>query len=429
MGGICVAKKDEMNDKTIGLPRLTMAWCLAGLLLAAGQLVLARSANPLDSPRPPALTQLIAEHQRVLDQLNVKDAKGDPMELDDSRIPALVKKGWGLAGEWAAVYLESHPNPSTRELDGIFEGFAPKPHGVKSQYGDFLEYHDYSFTGSAFRIGAGIYVVQASYSVEFPTGTFMVVARNHDGHFQALWNIKELAEKHYAQRDEIGRWLYLVRRAYYNGPLAVSRIVPLRPLANGHTRFLVDAYQAADGGTALGQLSIWEWDGAQAMPLLVELFHHLWNSDGARFDGRTLRVSTKEELNTFSSCGGCPDPRGVWSIRITPDGVQDLGHRFLEPELQWADDLFSKVDKGMDTTELAEPVVVAALKARMQEEKVQHPPDPSLGPDFYWGMLDRCRVIRRGRGGAFELVLDEFQLRFSYVLRNGKPYFMDVKFE
>src|SRR5262249_19526313 len=151
-------------------------------------------------------TDLIAEHQRVLDELNVKNADGNVMELDDERVPALVKKGWQLAGAWAATYIEAHPAASKRDLERIFEGFALKPRGVKSQYGDFLEYSEYSLEGRALRIEPSVYVVAASYGVEFRTDTFMVIARNQQGHFEVLWNVKDLAEQHYLQGDEIGRW-------------------------------------------------------------------------------------------------------------------------------------------------------------------------------------------------------------------------------
>lgn len=51
----------------------------------------------------------------------------------------------------------------------------------------------------------------------------------------------------------------------------------------------------------------------------------------------------------------------------------------------------------------------------------------SLGPEeFPWGMMSYCRVLRRGSRGAFVLIVDEGQLRFSYELRNGRPYFTDV---
>src|SRR5208282_663772 len=104
---------------------------------------------------------------------------------------------------------------------------------------------------------------------DFATGDFLVVARGKDGSFQPLWNIKDVAKQHYPQRDEIGRWAYHTRRAYYNGPLDVKRIIPVAPARSGHPRFIVDAVQNADGGTALGQLGVWQWTGTEAVPLLI----------------------------------------------------------------------------------------------------------------------------------------------------------------
>lgn len=395
--------------------RFAVASCLAGFVPAT------QAAS--------TLKQIRAEHQQVLDSLNGKDADGKPLELDDERVPGLLKRGWELAGAWAAEFFEAHPAPSPSDLERVFEGFAPKPQGVKSQYGDFLEYREHSFEGSAIGIGAASYAIQARYFMWTSTGTFLVVARNRAGRFQALWNIKDLAEKHYAQRDAIGRWMHLVRPAYYNGALDVRRIRPLSPAANGHARFLVDAYQAAAaGGTRLAQLSMWEWNGAEAKPFLVKEYHYAADYDVFDLDGKTLGISTKEPLRTFYSCGMCPEPRGVWILRVTPDGVEDLGHHFLQPELRWADELFSKIDEGADTRDLAAVRVVTALKARIAEVRAEYSAQhPSWG--FSWGMLDQCRVLRRGRWGAFELIVDAGRLRFSYALRNGRPYFTDVRIE
>jgi|GEM_PF-1256027 hypothetical protein len=421
-----------MKNKVPVIPRFAMAWCTAGLFLAVLSLESAQAANPPRIVTMPALDQLKAEHQRVLDDLNGKHVRGHahPLELDDPQVPEILKRGWGLAGAWAAAYFETHPTPSARELERIFEGFAPKPRNAKSPSGSTLKPHEYSFEGSAVRIGAAIYVVQARYWMGNSTGTFMVVARNPDGRFEALWNIKDLAEKHYAQKDEIGRWVYLVRRAYANGPLDVNRVFALPPEANGHARFLVDAYQAADGGTALAQLSIWEWEGAEAKPLLVELYQYAVGYSGVHFDGTTLRITTKEELETLFACGMCPEPRGIWTVRITPGGVRDLGHRFLDPEIHWADELLSKIAKGKDTTNLAETKVVAAVKAQIKKVQAENSAlDPSLGSKFSWGLLDDYHILQRGQEGTFEVNLDEGQLRFSYVIRNGKPYFTDIRIQ
>jgi hypothetical protein len=377
------------------------------------------------------MDELRSKHLHLLEEFNAKDEKGQLMELDDPRIPPLVNKGWGLAGAYAAQYLEYFPTASRRELESIFAGFAPPPHGSRSRYGNFLEYDGYAFRGSAIRISPSLYVVQASYGVEFLTSTFMIVGRNREGHFQELWNIKEVAAEHYAQRDEIGRWQHLVRRAYYNGPLAVRKVLAFSPAANGHPRFLVDAYQGADGGTILAQLSIWEWDGAQATPLLVELYQYAADFRGFRFNGKTLQIATKEETGTFFSCGMCQQPRGIWTLKITPAGVENLGRRFLQPEVQWADELLAKVGKGADTTNIADPKVVGILRAKTDQIKTEHAPvDKSTSSGtmkFSWGMLGQCHVLRRGQSGSFDLDLDEGRLHFSYVLRNGRPYFTRVR--
>jgi hypothetical protein len=185
-----------MKHKMVVLPSLAMRWWFAGFLLPAFPASYANAEIPQQSVTTPALDQLRAEHQHVLDGLNAKNSGGRIPDLDDPRVPELLKMGWDLAGAWAAAFLENHPTPSKQELQHLFDGFAPEPRGAQSEDGDFLEYPDYNFTGSAVRIGDAIYVVEASYFSNSSTGTFMVVACDHDGHFQALWNIKDLAEKH-----------------------------------------------------------------------------------------------------------------------------------------------------------------------------------------------------------------------------------------
>jgi len=417
-------------SKTVILFSFAMGWLLACLSFAQTPGPEAKSEILQQSVTTLALDRLRAQHQSVLDALNAKSAEGQVLDLDDSRVPALLKGGWELAGEWAAAFFENNPTPSKHELEHIFDGFAPAPHGVKSKYGDFLEYPEYNFSGSAVRIADGIYVVQATYFRDSSTGTFMVVARNRDGHFQALWNIKDIAEKHYAQEDEIGRWAHLVRRAYYNGPLNVDKILALSPSANGHARFLVDAYQSADGGTTLAQMSFWEWDGAEAKSLLVRLYQRTFDYRGLQVEGNTVRVKTKEDLGLLDTCGMCSTPRGIWTIRVTPKGVRDMGHQFLMPEIQWADELLGRIGRGEDTTSLADAKVVEALESRIKHVQAE---DAALNlaqnDKFTWGMLGECRILRRGQRGAFEVGLDEGRLHFSYELRDGGHYFTHVRID
>jgi len=351
------------------------------------------------------------------------------MSLDDPRLPSLLKRGWSLAGQWAAEYLETHPEPSQTELDHIFDGFAPEPKPVKFEHGYVEEPTEYSFSGKAISVGLHTYVVEAAYTgIDFPTGTFMVVARNKEGHFEALWNIKDLAEKHYAQRDEIGWWYHLVRRAYYNGPLEVADVIPLATSSAGHVRFMVNAVQGADGGTGLGQVSVWEWDGVRSIPLLVDIYYFYLDGGGLYSDGTTFQFSTKEQLRTYMSCGGCPEPQGIWTIQITPTGVINQGHKFIQPEFKWADDLLARISDKKDASGLAKSPVIRCLRNLLDEpdDQTQNSDTSGTCTGHSFGLLDHLQVLRRGHRGEFVLFLDGLSLHFNYVLRHGQPYFTRV---
>jgi len=372
------------------------------------------------SPGSKTLSELTAAQlsdgqSAVLDELNPKSPQGKPTPLDwgDPRVKILFNRGWALAGEWAARFFDAHPQPSDLELEHVFDSFGLAPHGVKSQYGDFTEYNHYCFSGRATKVGDGVYVVESSYFRDSESGTFIVVARNRDGHFHAVWNIKDLAQKHYATRDEIGRWYYLVRRSYYDGPLNVDSIKPLPLTANGKVRFLVDAYQSADGGTTMAELSIWEWNGVQVKALLIEPYQHVADSFDIRIHDSIIQVATKEHTDAIFTCGQCEEPKGIWRIRVSQDGVRDLGHSFLTPEIHWADQLLSTIAAGRDASSQATPAVISTLKKNQAG----------------WGMLDSVRVIRRGERVMFEVKTDEGTLRLSYIRYNTGPYFTSARFD
>jgi hypothetical protein len=122
----------------------------------------------------------------------------------------------------------------------------------------------------------------------------------------------------------------------------------------------------------------------------------------------------------------CPEPEGTWTLRITPAGVQDHGHRFVVPHYQWADELLSALHEGKDMTHLANATVLAAMRKKIRETQDDNAAEAF--PRCSWGLLDTCRVIREGKqDGVFDLSLDEAEFRFSCVLRKGRPYFTDVQ--
>jgi len=71
-----------------------------------------------------------------------------------------------------------------------------------------------------------------------------------------------------------------------------------------------------------------------------------------------------------ASFGMCPEPKAVWMVQMTPTGVTDLGHRFLQPELKWADELLSTVAKQEDAASIGRPDVVTTIKSAMEASRL-----------------------------------------------------------
>ena len=200
---------------------------------------------------------------------------------------------------------------------------------------------------------------------------------------------------------------------------------PLPRAGNGHPRFFIQAYQNAHGGTFLPQVSIWEWDGKEAKPLLIHSYLEAADDAfGRKFDGRTLRFGTKEESGTFMSLGGAVEPRGIWTIRISPGGIRDLGHRWREPNAQAVDTLFSRLRKGEPALDLASPAAIAWLKQRF-------PPEPGQaeekGPEFFLGMYETSKTTRAKGLDIFHLTCDQADLTFTIGRRAGRRYILACK--
>jgi len=276
----------------------------------------------------------------------------------------------------------------------------------------------YALEGFAVRITTDIYIVTAAYEPFSPpaTGTFFVVARDVNGHFRPMWGVKPLAERHYRLKDEIGRWAFLDSCAYYCGPLVVDKVLPLPPSEQGQPRFAIDAFQSTNGSTSMKQLSVWQWNGAEAENLIIRSYSLYLDEDrDIQLVGNLLSVPTKESTQSFSSFGCCAEPRGIWVIRISPDKVDDLGHHFLQPQIEWADRLLAASRaKSPTAANLAAPSVLAFLKSA----------------EFEANMIDRCHVLGSGKMGAFEISFAEgTKLRLAYRLRNGQPYFTGIRVE
>jgi len=357
------------------------------------------------------MTELIDAHRAVLARMNVPAKGSELRQFDDVEMRRLLTQGWQLAGKWVGAWLDLHPDPSAKDLNALFANFSPTPH-EPDVYDPKLP-DRYAMAGSATRIATGVYVVEVEYEESQSANaasTFFVVAQDPNGHFLSKWSIKPLAERHYAKKDEIGRWAFLGSCAYYCGPLVAGEVLPLPP-SQGRPRFAVDASQATNGSTGMEQLSVWQWNGTEAENLIIQSYMVGLDDDREiKLVDNLLIVPTKEQTKSFASFGCCAEPRGAWTIQITPDHVQDLGHTFLQPQIQWADHLLAA--KGPGAARLASPSVIAYLKHA----------------DIDMGAIDKCRVLSSGEKGAFEISFGVgTKLSFAYRLVNGKPYFTSVR--
>jgi hypothetical protein len=362
----------------------------------------------------PQMTELVQAHSKVLERMNALGVGGKLRPLDDAEMSTLCSQGWKLASQWAGAWLDLNPDSSAKDLNNIFVDFTPPPRDPAVYDPNLPEL--YAMEGSATRIATDIYVVRAVYEESqsaSATSTFFVVARDANGHFLPKWSIKPLAERHYRKRDEIGLWAFLGECAYYCGPLLVQEVIFLPPSENGQPRFAIDASQATNGNTLMKQLSVWQWNGTEAENLVIRSYKLYIDEDREiQLVGDLLSVPTKEETSSFSSFGCCAEPRGIWILRITPDGVRDLGHRFVQPQIQWADRLLAASRSNSPAAaNLASPSVLSYL----------------WHTEFDDDIIDQCHVLNSGKKGAFEISFGEgVTLWLSYRLRNGQPYFTDI---
>jgi hypothetical protein len=373
--------------------------------------------QPAASYITPQMTELIHAHRSILEHINRPDENAKPLQLNDARMTPLLTEGWRLAADWAAAWLDLHPDPSSKDLNNLFVDFTP-PSNYPEIYDPKIP-ELYAMEGYATRVAMDVYVVTAVYEQNSPpaTATFFVVARGADGHFKPKWSVKPLAERHYRSKDEIGLWAFLDSCAYYCGSLVVDKVLPLPSSENGQPRFAIDAYQSTNGNTLMKQLSVWQWNGTGAENLLIRSYKLYIDEDREiQIVGNLLSVPTKETTSSFSSFGCCAEPRGIWIIRFTPSKVEDLGHHFLQPQIEWVDRLViaSRVKSPAAAEDIAAPSVLAILK------------DTELDIDA----IDECHVLSHGRKGAFELSFGAgTKLWFAYRLRNGQPYFTDMRVE
>ena len=359
-------------------------------MLTAAILLVSAIAQPADHQR----ARLLAEYRLINNELRAKSPASS----------STLNRAWTIAGEWTALYLNAHPKALASDIAGAIEELD------RSVPRD----GDYHLTANAIRLGDA-WAVSASYA---RAGTFFVVAPEADRKFAVRWSIKKAASN-----DEMRAWTSNTF-SWGDGPL-VGRVGHLATSRSGKARFYVEAHAAAlAGGTFRHQISVWEWDGHEAAPLLIQSYAASFDTPPITVADGSITVHAKGEYKSLSTCGACPEPEIVWLILVRPDAVTKTSPAFADRELKAFDDLWDSIIHHRPTQNIASPAVAAELR-RLAACLSSSEPDRSR----LLGMLMNHTVTKAGSRRVLELSTDNLPggpIRFDIVQRNGGLYFENV---
>lgn len=318
-------------------------------------------------------------------------------------IVSALGRFWVLAQAWTGEYLDAHPQASAREIEADLASLASE--------GDLKP--------SAVRLTDDAVVISIDWGFH---GTVFVLSRAPRQPFKAAWDIRAEAAKD-PHKPELAAWLATVP-GVHAGPLG-GRVLALPPTRSGRPRFLTDAVEHDRMGLSVpGQIGVWEWKGNEAVPELLQGYVTTGAPNAKLQDDRVL-VPTKESTRMFFTCGSCQDPQGIWTLRVTPEGVEDLGHAFADPLVQFVDDLLDRVAHGRDATALASPSASAHLAETLAGIRERQGPGDTLG----LGMLRGWKVQGPGDHRVVDLASDRAHLLLTVEQRAGKPYVTDARSE
>jgi hypothetical protein len=313
---------------------------------------------------------------------------------DDPKSPELLAQQWFLASQWVIAWLNEYPATSSEAvkeaLIGLTQANAP----------EYLE------------LGEGTFLVVAP----GPIGNVFMVAKS-DGRYRLAWSIAQPQEAHGEQAEILAAWRPENARHGHRGPYfaatgsagsVIPRLGKLPSDAKGRPRFYIDGtYAQSAGGTVGGQTSVWLWDGKTAKPQVVHAYAFVIDqSVGTHVEGDLLKVQQKKFFRTFFSCGICEERQTDWIVRVTPEGVEDLGEKSLVPELDVADELFYRVIHHDSPAAVAASSAVKAAEKIVRKARAGHSAKewtsfPTLG------MMGRWKVREGANGKILCLSLDD----------------------
>ncbi|MFL6237691.1 MAG: hypothetical protein ACJ76N_31535 [Thermoanaerobaculia bacterium] len=307
---------------------------------------------------------------------------------------------WALIQAWTGEYLDAHPRASAREIEADLAALASQ--------GDLRP--------SAVRLTGDAAVIAIDWGFH---GTVFVLSRTPPQPYKVAWDLRAVAEKS-PPDSALAAWAATVP-GVHGGPLGGS-VLALPPARSGRPRFLTDAIEHAGMGLSVpGQIGVWEWTGKKAVPEFLQGYSTTGGL--AKLQGDRVLIPTKEITRMFYTCGSCEDPEGTWTLRVTPDGLTDLGHSFADPLMPFIDDLLDRVAHHRDATALASRSASARLAKILAELREEEKPEDDLG----LGMLMGWKVRGHGNHRTVDLETDWGHLLFTVGRRAGKPYVTAVE--
>ncbi|MGB9196124.1 MAG: hypothetical protein WCB53_04275 [Terriglobales bacterium] len=353
--------------------------------MLASMALLAMKAAPAWSQSK--LDQVKSDYSAVSSELE-KHIVDDYWIDDDPKSPDLLARQWTLAGEWVAAWFNAHPSAGEESLDAAVSELAPT-----EEPGEHL-----SLKRDVFLIAA-----------PGPIGNVFIVTKVN-GRYLLAWQVQEASG---GQAEILAAWsaanARLSRRGADSGPFGsiIPHLARFPDDAKGRPRFYIDGTYAQDaGGTEGKQISLWIWDGVTARPIIARDYAAGINqSVGVRLEGDILKVQQKKFFRTFFSCGMCEERQMDWAVRITPEGVEDLGEKSQVPELDAVDELFYRVIRHQSATDIASPAAVEVARgivrgARELDSVKEWKEFPSLG------MIMGRKVYDAPKGKILCLALD-----------------------
>jgi hypothetical protein len=196
--------------------------------------------------------------------------------------------------------------------------------------------------------------------------------------------------------------------------LAADSIGVLPSGANGAVRFYVQGtYFREMGATAGGQLSVWEWDGQAARPLLVNDFFYMIDDENVpvlTVDGPVLTLRIKGNFRHFFACGGCEGRQMLWRFQVGPNGIRELGGESLVPEIDLIDEVVDRLLRGADVAALSDAAPAEYLRRQIRQ-------GPISRDDL--DMITRWRADGPPQRRVLCLGTDEIRGRFTIARAAG----------